>query len=233
MTLDSPLRTAHDPYAVAAEARSILACPSRLGLELDGAPVVEDQALTVSDDGGRPTFACDPGSDLVVAAGRHQVAHLRLSSGLGGSADPVDHLDLTGRLVRRGVEDCDCCERGHQVVVLEPAAVLLTLDGRRQQVPVGDFLSPAHALNRGYLRRAAEHATRCHGDDLRRAVARMTGTPVPRVLAASLAALTPSGVEVRWLDSEGGHTRRLRFGRTATRVEELGALLRTHLDGVC
>lgn len=224
------LRHRRDPYAVAAQARSILACPAGVELSVDGSPSgAPEGALSLADDQGRAVLVCTPGSDLLIAAGRRLVATVRLQSGLTGGS-PDDALALTGRLVLDGTERCDCCAEEHQRVLLEPSAVILSLAGRQLPVPVSDFLSPAHVLNRGYLQRACEHANHCHGDQLRRAVSRRTGLPLARLIGASLAALTPGGVELRWVDSEGAHAERLRFPTPATDTHELGIRLREHLD---
>lgn len=230
MSLTTALRHRRDPYAVAARARSILACPAEVELSVDGSPVgAPEGTLSLCDDAGRATFVCETGCDLLVSAGRRLVATLRIRSGLHGAGDE-DVLTLTGRLVPAGVERCGSCPEEHQRVVLEPSAVLLGLAGRQLPVPVADFLAAEHALNRGYLQRAVEHANLCHGDDLRRAVSRRTGLPLPRLIGASLTALTPSGVELRWVDTDGAHSERLCFSSPATDTAELGQRLREHLD---
>lgn len=233
-------RTQRDPYAVAARARAVLACPAAVELLRGGLPVeLDEEVLGLSDDGGRPTLACPEDSSLLTAAARREVVSIHLVSGVGAArgpapADRADQLHLTGRLVLGGTDGCSGCPEAHRVVVLEPSAVVLTVHGRATPVPVGDFLAEEHVLNRGYLQRAVEHANACHGDELRRAASRRSGLPLPRLLAASLGALTPAGVELRWLDVEGAHVERLRFAPPAATPAELGELLRHHLDGgVC
>lgn len=237
MTITGTRRVQRDPYAVAARARSVLACPSGAELRIGGSPLpLADEVLSFTDDAGRPTLACSPDAALLVVASRRDVVTLHLTSGVRGSTGAVepDALDLTGRLVLGGVDECGGCAAPHRVVVLEPSAVVLTALGRTLPVPVADYLSPEHALNRGYLQRTAEHASTCHGDELRRAVSRRTGMPTARLVGASLAALTPQGVELRWIDTDGAHVERLRFPAPARDAVELGRLLREHLDpGVC
>jgi hypothetical protein len=229
-------RTRRDPYSVAARARSVLACPSAVDLRRDGLPVeLAEEVLGLSDDAGRPTLVCADDSALLTAAARREVVSLHLTSGVDAEEpERADQLHLTGRLVLGGSERCSGCPEEHRVAVLEPSAVVLTVRGRATPVPVADFLSEQHVLNRGYLARAVEHASTCHGEELRRAVSRRTGLPQARVLAASLGALTPAGVELRWIDAEGGHAERVRFTPPASTPTELGELLRRHLDGgVC
>ena len=229
-------RTQRDPYSVAARARSVLACPSAADLRGDGLPVdLGEEVLGLDDDSGRPTLLCRAESALLTTAARREVVSLHLTGGVDGE-DPAqaDQLHLTGRLALGVSERCGSCPEEHLVAVLEPSAVVLTVRGRATPVPVADFLSEEHVLNRGYLARAAQHATACHGEELRRAVARRTGLPPARLLAASLGALTPAGVDLRWIDADGAHSERVRFSPPAATPAELGELLRRHLDGgVC
>ena len=222
-------RTRPDPYSVAARARSVLACPSVVELVRDGTPVeLGGEALGLGDDAGRPTLTCAAGSSLLVAAARREVASVHLTGGLHGRDGTPDHLHVTGRLLHGGTERCGACPEEHHVVVVEPAAVVLTMAGRATPVPVADFLAEEHALNRGYLHRAVTHANDCHAEELRRAVSRRTGLPLPRLLAASLDALTPAGVDLCWIDADGAHGERLRFEPPASSPAELGTLLHRH-----
>lgn len=229
-------RTPRDPYSVAARARSVLACPSAADLRRDGLPVdLAEEVLGLDDDSGRPTLLCRADAALLTTAARREVVSLHLTSGVD-VGDPVraDQLHVTGRLALGAAERCGSCPDEHRVAVLEPSAVVLTVRGRSIPVPVADFLSDEHVLNRGYLARAVQHATTCHGEELRRAVSRRTGLPPARLLAASLDALTPAGVDLRWIDAEGAHSERVRFDPPAATPAELGELLRRHLDGgVC
>lgn len=210
-------------YAVAATARSILACPATAVLEVDRAPLpLHDVVL--GDRDGRPTLTCAATSPLARAATSRSVARLRLTSGVSGAAGDV--LVLSGRLVRIDTATCGSCAEEHLVVALDPAAALVTLAGQRHPLPLGDFLSPAHRLNRGYLQRSLEHVETHHHDDLRRSVARATGTPPDDVIAVSLRDLDARGVTLRWVDPGGAHQVRLRFPRRATSTADLGRLLR-------
>jgi hypothetical protein len=124
-------------------------------------------------------------------------------------------------------------------VCLELDYVLLTRarpSGERMQsrVPLTEYASPAHRLNPGFLQRSAEHANRCHQDELRRAVATTTGTRMREVVGVHLIGLRTDRVEVQWVDTSGAHSRTVPFGRTATSAAELGELLRDHLHaGIC
>ncbi|PWN01689.1 hypothetical protein DJ010_16750 [Nocardioides silvaticus] len=241
---------------LAAVARSILSCPADVRLVVDGvddvtAGLLEDPAeggdvdgedgLDLRDVDGRPVFACPAGAPLAQAAADGRNALLTLTSGLGrpGSAARAASIVLAGRLAVADREECPCCDRVRDTVCLELDYVLLTRtrpSGERAQdrVPLAEYVSPAHRLNRGFLQRSAEHANRCHQDELRRAVSSTTGTRVRDIGGVHLTDLRPDRVEVQWVDLTGAHSRMLAFGRAATSAAELGELLRDHLhSGIC
>lgn len=233
-----------DPTLLAAAARSVLACPAGVNLVVDGVDdVLGDLGdlgdLGMRDLGGVPTFSCPPGTRLVQAAAVGRRALLTLESGLGptSSTDRDAVLTLGGHLELRGREACECCREVRESVVLVVDVVVLTRPqrhGDQVRVPVDHFRSPDLVLNRGYLQRSAEHANLCHQDELRRAVASTTGTRLAEVVGVSLTDLSPSGVEVQWVNTEGSHRRRLAFPRAATSTDELGDLLRSQLHaGLC
>jgi hypothetical protein len=201
-------------YAVAAAARSILACPATADLEVDRLPLAIDDAV-LGEAGGRPTLTCEVGSPLARAAAARSVARLRVGSAV-----------LAGRLGPLETTTCGSCADEHLVVTLDPAAALVTLAGHRHQLPLGDYLSPAHQLNRGHLQRSLEHLEEHHHLDLRRSVAASTGTPLDDVVAVRLRDLDARGVGLEWVDPGGAHQVRLRFPRRAASTAELGRLLR-------
>lgn len=223
----------------AAEARSILSCPAAVQLVVDGVvDVLADQPeVGMQDLSGVPTFSCLPGTSLARAAGARRSALLTLESGLGpaGSADRSSVLSLGGRLVAGGLESCDCCERDRISVGLEVDLVRVELGGRRPvSIDAADFATPSLSLNRGFLQRSADHATTCHQEELRRAVATASGTRFGDVVGVSLTGLTASSVDLRWVDVTGSRARTLVFPRPARSTEELGDLLRSELDaGIC
>ncbi len=221
MDVPSPLGPAS--YAVAAAARSILACPASAGLEVDQRPLPLDDAV-LHDAAGRPSLTCEAGSALARAAAARSVARLRLASGVRGQGGDV--LVLSGRLGLLDSATCRSCTQEHLVVGLDPAAALVTLSGHRHPLPLADYLSPTHQLNRGYLQRSLEHVEDHHHDDLRRSVAAATGTRLADVVAVSLRDLDVRGVTLRWVDPDGAHQVRLRFPRRAAGTADLGRLLR-------
>ncbi|MCD4527151.1 hypothetical protein [Nocardioides sp. cx-173] len=238
MTMDtSHLAALDQPARLAAAARSVLACPSAVSLVVDGVqdPVAGTTDLGMQDLDGTPAFSVVPGTVLSQAARRGSSALLTVESGLGplGSADRDATLTLTGTLHNHGREDCDCCGEVRDVVTLSVGSALLVRAGRQSEerfrVSLPDFRSSAHRLNRGYLQRCVEHANRCHQQELRRAVAGTSGTPLSQVVGVSLSDLRPDGVGVHWVDPDGAHTRTLSFSRAATTTEELGDLLREEL----
>lgn len=238
-----------DPALLAAAARSVLACPAGVNLVVDGVDdVLGDLGdpdtggageLGMQDLAGVPTFSCPPGTRLVDAAGLGRRALLTLESGLGraSSTERDAVLTLGGRLERRGRDTCECCSEVRETVVLVVDVVVLTRPERsadQVRVPVAHFRSEEHVLNRGYLQRSTEHANLCHQDELRRAVASTTATRLAEVVGVSLVDLSPTGVDVQWVDLEGSHRRRLDFPRTAATTDELGDLLRSELHaGLC
>ena len=233
--------TVHDPMTLAAAARSVLACPSSVHLVVDGVADVlaGTDDLGMQDLAGTPTFSCVPGADLGRAAARRAGALLTVESGLGrpGSPERAATLTLAGTLRTEKREDCDCCGEARDVVTLRLTFALLAHPGRPEEqlrVPLEQFRSPAHRLNRGYLQRSVEHANLCHQEELRRAVATTTGTRLSQVVGVSLADLRPDRVEVQWVDLDGAHTRTLAFRRAAGSTAELGELLRRELHaGLC
>ncbi|WP_435771095.1 hypothetical protein [Nocardioides sp. SYSU DS0651] len=229
---------------LAAAARSILSCPAEVQLVVDGVDDVTADLggthLEMHDRTGHPVFSCPAGSALAAAATERRAALLTVDSGLGrpGSADRDASLTLSGRLSASGAEQCPCSPEARIEVRLHVDYVLLsrpaTHGGPHLRVPVGAFTADQHELNRGFLQRAAEHANLCHQAELRRAVAATTGTHLGRVLGVHLHHLRRDGVDLQWVDPDGGHARRLTFARPAATSQELGELLRSELHaGLC
>ena len=128
-------RAQRDPSPMAARARSALACPSGADLRgHDDAPLLDAEVVSLADDGGRPTLLCTPTSPLLTHAARRDVVRLRVTSGVRGSTSDedgaLDVLEVSGRLVLGGSEGCGRCPEKHRLVVLEPAAVTLRVQGR-------------------------------------------------------------------------------------------------------
>jgi hypothetical protein len=239
---------------VAAAARSILACPDEVQLVVDGVEDImaglettgRDDAtcraaeLGLVDVDGHPVLSCPPGAALVRAALERRGALLTLASGVGrpGSPERDATLTIASRLETSGVEECECCSEVRTSVTLQPSYVVLARpsqgEGSQLRVPLGDFCSPEHQLNRGFLQRSTEHANRCHQDELRRAVATTSGTRLGEIVGVHLADLRPDRVEIQWVDVSGAHRREVVFRRTATTAQELGDLLRSELHaGLC
>ncbi|MFT4287050.1 hypothetical protein [Nocardioides sp.] len=241
--------TTTDPRLAAATARSILSCPAAIELTVDGVPQPLDDALddsgafALQDACGVPTFLCAPDGALAYAACAGRNVLLSLRSGLAAEeTDPEDRwetLVLAGSLRSVGTEACDCCDDTRERAVVDVTFVLLTRslpDGslERCRVPLAEFRSPSHQLNRGYLQRSAEHACDRHQDELRRAVAAIAGIRLGDVIGVRLTALTPYGAELRWVDGDGARIMALEFPRVAHSAEELGMMLRTQLHpGIC
>jgi hypothetical protein len=156
--------TGGDPRLVAADARSILACPSAVSLVIEGEEhaVGESDDLGLSDHRGTPTFLCPATSAVARAAAEHRSALLTVTSGLGprGGRERGDTLTLAGRLERTGAEHCDCCDEVRHVVSLNLNFILLArpedpaagVPGRQLRVQLDEFRSREHHLNRGRAR---------------------------------------------------------------------------------
>lgn len=241
-TIAQQTRGRADHRRLAAAARSVLACPADVHLVVDGVDdVLADGAdLGMQDLDGEPTFSCPAGSALALAARGRRSALMTLASGLGtpGSPDRDARLTLTGRLEWRGPAECPCCSEPREVVVLVVNVVLLGREGAPRgtqvRVPVEDFSAPGLSLNRGFLQRSVEHANGAHQQELRQAVATRTGTRLTDVVGVSLADLSPTGVDLTWVDPDGAHLTRLGFPRAAHDPVDLGELLRDTLHaGLC
>jgi hypothetical protein len=251
--MESPVTTTDhhnpdvDPTLVAADARSILACPSTVSLVIEGEEhaVGEDDELGLSDHRGTPTFVCLPNSPVARAAADNRSALLTVTSGLGprGGRERGDTLTLAGRLERTGAQHCDCCNEIRHVVSLNLNFVLLArpqepvspgVPERQLRVPLEEFRSRAHHLNRGHLQRSVEHANDCHQEELRQAVGTGTGTRAGDLGGVRIARLTPSDVVIQWVDDSGAHEQVIAFARTARDLSELGEMLRRGLHaGLC
>jgi len=247
--------------ALAAAARSILACPASASLVVDG---VDDVLAGLDDLGmvdhdGRPTFSCPPATPLAVAADQGSSALLTLESGLGrpGSPDREGVLTLAGRLVPRGVRSCGCCEETRVVLALDVTYAVLSRRARPGQpdrpadgptdiggvslaaagqarVDPRALTHPDLVVNRGFLQRAGEHATAFHQHELRSAVATLTGVRLAEVVGVALDDLRADGVTLHWVSPAGAHTRHLRFPVVATTPQQVGEQLRSQLHaGLC
>jgi hypothetical protein len=219
--------------SAAETARSILSCPAAIDLVVEDVadPTRDDPRLGMIDVDGVPTFSCRVGTTLSRAAAGGSGCVLTLASGLGveGSRERSASVALAGRLRRTGAEMCNCCGEIRDVVALDVEAVRLTFDGERIAVPVPAFGANDLMLNRGFLQRWREHATSAHQDELRQAVASRFDRRAGAIVAASLAALRPDGIDVDWIEADGGHRRTLSFSEPARSARELGTMLRREL----
>lgn len=225
------------PAEAARLARSVLSCPGSITLRVsDEREALVDEPYDVTCDvHGSPVFSASTDSALLAAAGTGAVGVVEVTSGLGSHGSSERRLDLflQGRLAQRG-SGCQCCGDPRALVALEVSRVTLFRDDRPVPVDVALFRDRGHVLNPGYLQRTAEHANEAHETELRAAAASTFGVPLQSLLAASLLRVDPTGVDVSWLDDDGGHTQRLDFLRTVSSPQELGAALRAHLHaGIC
>lgn len=234
-----------DRRQVAHDARSILACPGAVSLMVEGEDHAVDEDLGLVDRRGTPTFLCRADSLVARAADAGLGALLTVTSGLGAHDGPErgDTLTIAGRLESTGFERCACCREMCRVVSLQSSFVLLArpvvsgppgLPDRHLRIPLDDFRSCEHHLNRGHLQRSAEHANDDHQEELRRAVALGTRTRPGDLAGVRIARLSPADVTLQWVDVGGAHQRTLDFPRRARDLAELGELLRRRLHaGIC
>lgn len=231
-----PMLASAQPDELAARARSALSCPAAASMVIKGTEhLFGGDDLGLQDRGGVPTLVCRTGSVVETAAGARQKALLRVISGVVEEDGTTESVVLAGKLATPEA----CCDSSMRAVAIEPTIIMLIrthADGssRQYRVPLALFRSPAHALNRGYLRRCLDHVNECHGAELRQAVSLCTGTPAPYLAGAALAGLSPTGVDVHWVDADGAHSRNVVFPAPASSPDELADALRTHLHaGLC
>ncbi|MFW6775479.1 hypothetical protein ACOACO_14435 [Nocardioides sp. CPCC 205120] len=231
-----PLLASADPDQLAARARSALSCPAAASMVIKGTEhLFGGDDLGLQDRGGVPTLVCRAGSVVERAGATHQKALLRIISGVVEDDGTTESVVLAGKLA----SPRPCCDSSLQAVAIEPTIIMLIrthADGstRQYRVPTSLFRSPAHALNRGYLRRCTEHVNECHDAELRQAVSLCTGTPAPYLAGAALADLSPTGVDVHWVDADGAHRRAVTFDAPARTPDDLAEALRSHLHaGLC
>jgi hypothetical protein len=219
--------------SAAETARSILSCPAGIDLVVEDVadPTADDPRLGMVEVDGVPTFSCRVGAALSRAAVDGRGCVLTLASGLGaeGSRERAASVALAGRLRRTGAERCNCCGEVRDVVVVDVEAVRLTFDGERVAVPPSAFGAGELVLNRGYLQRWCDHATSAHQEQLRQAVANRLDRRVAEIVAVSLASLSAQGVEVDWVEPDGGHRMALTFPQPARSAQDLAAMLRDEL----
>lgn len=222
-----------DAADLASEARSILACPRSASLVVEGRPDAVDGDLTLQDAGGVPVLLGEPGSPLaqVAEAGHH--ALLRVEAALEAprvAASGPLHLVIAGTLEPHGP-----APHGRVAIALAAERVSVVRPGADgvpdQHLPVSieEFGRNEYELNRGYFHRCTQHAAECHQAELRNTVALMTSTHPSRVAGVVLDELDRHGLRLRWVDHEGAHERRVRFGRAAESPDDLAGLLSRHL----
>jgi hypothetical protein len=215
---------------LAADARSVLACPASVRIDVAGVVHgLQDLAIDVTD--GVPVLVAPAASGLSRAARAREHAEITVASGLGRPGDPARQqgLTLAGTLTPRATEACECCGELRAVVAVDLDTVVLTWWNLGLPVPRDRFLSRHHDLNRGYLQRTVEHANSSHEQELRESVATAARCTPDDLLAVSLDELSTRGFVLVWLDADGAHRRPLTFRRPVTTPVELGEALHDQL----
>lgn len=222
-----------DPTELAGLARSAVSCPSAASMVAEGVEhLLDSDGLSLAERDGVPTFWCHREAPVALAARERRSALLRVTGPASEDGGDGVSVVIAGRLAEEEVPG-SCCPDA-RVVTLTPSLVVVlepAEDGSttRRTVPLELYTDAAHRLNEGYLRRATHHANECHAGELVTSLALATGAPRSELIAASLAHLTPAGVEVCWIDLDGAHTRTVWFSRTARTPAELSNLLRREL----
>lgn len=183
------------------------------------------------DDDGVPTFVVAGDSPLVAAARDRHRAVLAIPA---GAATGFTLLVLGGHLAVRaapgGPDGVAAVGLLVHTVVLERDAADSPTVGYRP-VALAEWTAAAPDPLRPAAQRILAHANKAHGAQLREFVAGLRGIRAGDVLAADLAELNASGVQVRWVDARGAHRARLRFRHPAGCPGELAARLREVLHG--
>ncbi len=228
-------------------ARSILARPGQVALEVDGQAIDVEQ-LTLTDQDGTPAADVCAGSrpGSRGRAGRRRGAPSRHPPGRPGLRRPAGGPDAHpgrcpgpagsgGLRVLRAGAPRRRPRRGLRAADDRVAARWSTVRGRPARAhDAAEFRSAEHQLNAGLLRSAAEHATDCHQEELGHALASRTRTAPQDVIAVQLDALTPRSVELVWVDRAGAHRTTLTFPRRVRDPSELAATRRSRLGvGAC
>jgi hypothetical protein len=162
---DRPVPRTDESPRLAADARSILACPSSVSMVVEGETrlVGADHELGLTDQHATPTFVCSVDSPVARAADSRRRALLTLTSGLGprGSAERTDTLTLAGRLERTGTRPGDLL--GVRLAGLTPSRVEIQwvdVDGAHRTVV--SFPRTAGSLDElGELLRRGLHSGLC------------------------------------------------------------------------
>lgn len=191
-------------------ARSIVSCPESFELVVEGVPLAAPGILHGVGGTGVVRLLSKPNGDLARLANLAPPALMYVESALAGwrnhSLAIVGELDYVGE-----VHEEEDPEAAHVVIDLIPSRVVImgplneSLEAGRVEadVPLAEFRSGAHAMNSGYLQRAAEHANACHQSDQRRSVALSLGRPISDIGGVEIHHINSQSAYVDWLDTEG------------------------------
>lgn len=194
-----------------------------------------DTDASFYDDEGTPTFVTTEDSPLVAAARARRGAVLAIPA---GAATGYTQVVLGGHIVVLSEpgddvsEDCDGVPDGVVAVGMLVHTIVLERDAPEspsvgyRSVPLAEWTAATPDPLRPAAHRILSHTNAAHAAQLRDYVAGLRAIPVTDVLAAELANLDASGVDLTWLDSRGAHQARIRFEHPADCPGELAARLR-------
>lgn len=214
-------------------ARSIVSCPEAFELVVEGVPLLDPGILHGVGNTGIIRLLSTPDSDLTRCATIAPPALMYLDSGLHDwrhhSLAIVGELHLMGDNTHTdGVSDAAYVEIDlvpSRVVMMGPIGQSTLGERGESEVPLPEFRSRAHELNAGYLQRAAEHANRCHQQDLRRTIAKGLGCQITDIGGVEIHHINRRSAYVDWLDSAGATRRLVQFSRPAATPDDLANLL--------
>lgn len=236
-----------DEQHLAAQARTTLAAADtavvRLGPGRAGSAT--GYRVRVRDDDGEPRLSCRRDGAVHRAARERRVAGLLLAPHAAAAAA----VRLAGRLVADSAAaaagepaaSAQVSLRVEHVVIgcPHPGAGRRELRGvlregaREREIALERYALAQPDQLAAQLPRVLRHVNDHHGEQVHRLAAATAGRPPDAVLAASLAELSPAGVEINWIDEAGGHDHPIRFGTAAHTVDELVCALRAHLPRCC
>lgn len=230
--MDTSSRTGRVPRSLAELARTTVASASSASLYVTGiaqAPAGQDVVDLLEQD-GTPTFPCLPDSALAGAVG----SPARLTVEDARAHPATVSVVLTGRLVLAG--DARAHADGHLLVALAVTRVVVEYDDPssptvvQRELPVDAYLDFEPDPLVTSARSLMAHLTHCHQADLRAYAATVADCSVDDVAGACLSELDPWGVQLAWVDVDGGGRVELLFARRATTPDMLIALLRQRLE---
>jgi hypothetical protein len=216
-----------------------------------------EPVVTLHERDGRPSFLCEPGSPVTLAAHEGRSALLTVE-GRAADGQPIA-LFVTGSLSSSGVDVVD--DVSVDIVALPPRRVLLEYAAhadqprRQYEIPPQVYERAEPGLRPADIAPIVAHINAGHQSELCHFLARHNvqhdarqdsqhdvqhdarqdsqnyDHPESDIAGADLVGLDEIGATINWVDIEGAHTTAITFARPAASIRELAALLRRELLG--